>query len=286
MSIHLSIMHPRLLSALALLEPMIQRESPTGKSGPMFARGSSRKPDIWKSRREAETVLRASPWLRAWDRRAIEKYLRYGLRSLPTALHPMVPGASDSSVTLTTTKAQEAWTFLRMNVSPETDRSDPTNRFTSPDLNHGAGEEDCNNPSWIMTAAAPGMAFELLPYLRPPVLYVFGENSQINSAERRQDKLNRTGIGLGGSGGARLGRVKAANVAHSSHMMPMEKINETARLLAGWMETANAEFKQEQEFYRTYDSGKSTQDQTNLSQRWMQMMNEPAGAKRPKKSYL
>ncbi|KAI9694161.1 MAG: hypothetical protein M1822_003432 [Bathelium mastoideum] len=281
------MMHPRLFQALAFLEPTLQRENPTGIDGPMVARGTSRKPDLWKSRQDAEAALRKGTFLRPWDPKAVERYLRFGLREVPTAVYPLSSKVPVGSVTLTTTKAQEAWTLLRMNATTQiTSMLDSTSRYTSPDLTEEAGEDDCNNTSRLMNCPAPCMAFELLPYVRPPVLYVFGSKSHISRPERQKGKLERTGTGLGGSGGASMGRVKAKTITTASHMTPMEKPTEAASILGQWMGEQKNEYEAEKDFHQNHDSGKSVRNQTTLSPQWMQIMDKPAGAPRSLKSSL
>ena len=43
-----------------------------------------------------------------------------------------------------------------------------------------------------------------------------------------------TGTGIGGSGGAKAGRVEKAVVEGSAHMTPIDKTQECAILLAHW----------------------------------------------------
>lgn len=46
-----------------------------------------------------------------------------------------------------------------------------------------------------------------LPRLRPENLWLYGQNSNVNPAPRRAEKLATTGTGIDGSGGARAGKV-------------------------------------------------------------------------------
>jgi pimeloyl-ACP methyl ester carboxylesterase len=281
------MMHPRLFQALAFLEPMIQLENPTGSSGPMVARSASKKPDLWSSRQAAEVALRKGTFLRSWSKGAVDNYLRYGLRDTPTAVYPLSSHVPKGSVTLTTSKAQEAWTFLRMAGSLEKkNRPILTDQYISHDVTNNAGDDHLNNANWLMNCAAPCMAFELLPHIRPPVLYIFGSRSHINNADRQNDKIQRTGTGLGGSGGAASGRVRAQTVIGASHMMPMERHLATAELLGQLLEEQNNEYKAEKRFHSTHESGKSVQNETMLSPQWMEMMDKPAGVKISIKSNL
>ena len=75
-------MHPRLLSTLILIEPVILDGS---DDGPNPALLSTIRRDIWKTRAEAETALRKA--FAAWDRRALESFFKYGLRAVPTTIY-------------------------------------------------------------------------------------------------------------------------------------------------------------------------------------------------------
>ncbi|KAH7555145.1 hypothetical protein BM1_07806 [Bipolaris maydis] len=69
--------------------------------------------------------FRKNKYYSKWDERVLQRWLQYGLRNLPTAVYPrhiQVAGteahvthedASADTVTLTTTKHQEVFTFLR-----------------------------------------------------------------------------------------------------------------------------------------------------------------------------
>ncbi|KAB8253621.1 hypothetical protein BDV32DRAFT_133803 [Aspergillus pseudonomiae] len=276
--VHLSIMHPRLLHSHVFLEPMIQVESPSQLGGPSPARWTSSRPDVWPSREDAETHIRRNAFWRRWDPRAVNAYVQFGLRPVPQSF--------SGAVTLTTTKAQEAWTYLRFNPTTHAGR-DLTERFLNPDLAVTAKEGDNHNPNYVTVCPWSCIAFEFLPYVRPSVLFVFGEKSHINIPARRRDKLERIGTGLGGSGGVAAGRVHAEVLPGSSHMAPLEKVQDTARLISLWLEAQLELYLKEKEFWgRQYNSGKSEQDGRVLSAQWMKCMKEPVDTKRPAKPHL
>lgn len=193
-SVHLSIMHPRVFHSLIFLEPMIQVESPSNLGGRSPALWDSTRPDLWSSRHEAERYIRSDPFWRRWDSRVVDRYIQYGLCALPTALYPLhAPGRPllPEAVTLTTAKAQEAWIYLRLNATPEIDSDDKsgsltrTECFLGPDLSLSAKEGDNNNRNYVTVCPWSCIAFELLPYVRPPVFLIYGEKSHINTPARR-----------------------------------------------------------------------------------------------------
>ncbi|CRG83164.1 hypothetical protein PISL3812_00513 [Talaromyces islandicus] len=274
-------MHPRLFHSLVFLEPMIQTEIPSKLGGPSPGLWASSRPDLWPSAQDAQKYIRGNGFWRRWDPRCVDRYIRFGLRPAPTPSH-------SGAVTLTTTKAQEAWTYLRLNTGPRDHGGGvETERFLNVDLATVAREGDCNNPNYALVCPWSCIAFEYLPFVRPSVLYIFGEKSHINIPERRQDKLERTGKGLGGSGGVAANRVRSEILSKGSHMVPLEKIHDTARLLSSWLESQIRLYRAEKEFWdHGHDSEKSVQDGAALSPQWMKYVNQPVGTKRAIKSRL
>ncbi|KAL4937734.1 hypothetical protein BDV06DRAFT_232381 [Aspergillus oleicola] len=282
--VHLSIMHPRLLHSLVLLEPMIQVESPSKPGGPNPARWTSSRPDVWPSREDAERYIRESSFWRRWDPRSTDQYIQYGLRPAPTVLYP---NSDPGAMTLVTTKAQEAWTYLRLNAVPQhNDGGGTTERFLAVDLAKVPREGDNNNSNYLFVCPWSCIAFEYLPYLRPSVMFIFGEKSHINVPERRGDKLERTGTGIGGSGGIAAGCVKAYILPGTSHMAPLEKVHDTAQAISAWLGSQVGAYQSEKAFWDNYDSKKSESNEMALSSEWMDKVKQPVDINRESKSRL
>ncbi|KAF2813251.1 uncharacterized protein BDZ99DRAFT_252107 [Mytilinidion resinicola] len=241
--VNLSLIHPRLFETLILVDPVVQRVS-SAKGNWAPAQASARRRDFWPSRAAAEKSFKKSKFYQAWDPRVLDRFIKHGLRELPTQLYPTststptIPYPATSTteptltptppqprpVTLTTTKHQEVFTFLRPNLSPS-----PPDRRTHPDLDARA------NPETPFYRPEPIQTFYQLPHLRPSVLYVFGELSDLSTPEFRADKLSMTGVGVGGSGGVKEGRVKEVLFEKTGHLIPMEKVGETAESMAQWV---------------------------------------------------
>jgi isoaspartyl peptidase/L-asparaginase-like protein (Ntn-hydrolase superfamily) len=80
------------------------------------------------------------------------------------------------------------------------------------------------------------LVFQQLPHLRPSVLYIFGSLSFLTlDPEVIKDKMEVTGTGPGGSGGAKEGRVSQVTVQGAGHLIPMEKVEESATHAATWI---------------------------------------------------
>ncbi|KAL9094330.1 MAG: hypothetical protein Q9165_003471 [Trypethelium subeluteriae] len=239
--VNLSLLHPRLLETIVLIDPVIQRyASMQGNFGP--AQASSGRRDRWPSRAAAAAAFKRSKFYQSWDPRVLDRWVQYGLRELPTTLYPHLsselssktssgdtepsrraPESEENGVTLTTTKHMEVFTFIRpnWNVSP--------NRRTHPDNPATA------SPSSPFYRPEPLITFSQLPHLRPPVMYIFGSESAMSAPQLRADKVANTGTGTGGSGGIKEGNVKEVVFDKTGHLIPMEKVGETARTCAEWL---------------------------------------------------
>ncbi|KAF2094885.1 hypothetical protein NA57DRAFT_80054 [Rhizodiscina lignyota] len=248
--VNLSLIHPRLFETIVLIDPVVQRfTNAQGNYQPAYA--SSIRRDRWPSRDEARKAFLRSKFYQAWDPRVMDRWIAYGLRELPTELYPEhqpiqqapatpeaaanAPTEPQREVTLTTTKHSEVFTFLRPHFL-ERDKQGLTvvnpdmERLTHPDLDLR------EHPSSPFYRPEPIITFHNLPFVRPSVLYVFGEDSHLSKPELCNDKLSMTGIGVSGSGGVKAGRVKGVMLKKGGHLMPMEQVGEVADNCCNWLD--------------------------------------------------
>ncbi|KAI5290198.1 hypothetical protein KEM52_000540, partial [Ascosphaera acerosa] len=209
----------------------------------------------------------------AWDPRVLERWIQYGLRELPTALHPLPPQAPPAAatdapaatpVTLTTTKHQEVFTFSRPAYSPA-----QVSRLTHPDFVPGVTG---GHPFY---RAEPNRVFAQLPFLRPSVLYLFAGDSDLSAPEERADKLRLTGTGPGGSGGAAEGRVAHYLFEGVGHMVPMERAAEVAQRAAGWLDGELARFSREEATLASMWAERSPLQKTTMGEDWYAHVPKP-----------
>jgi pimeloyl-ACP methyl ester carboxylesterase len=252
--VNLSLMHPRLFTSLILIDPVIQRlPSAEGNFGP--AKASTTRRELWPSRQAAAEKLKSSKFYKAWDPRVLDRWIQYGLRELPTYHFPYataasatpptitadpstatVPPAKDTEkqVTLRTTKHQEVLTFLRPNF-PTPEYPNPS---TEPNLLTHSDVDPSAQPSSPFYSPVPIATFHRLPYVRPSVFYIFGDPAAgafLSAPVLKADKLAHTGVGVGGSGGVKKGRVSSVTFDGVGHLIPMEVVERTADECVGWL---------------------------------------------------
>jgi pimeloyl-ACP methyl ester carboxylesterase len=225
---HLSHLHPRLLHSLVLVDPIIQPDLEIHKS---LAKLSTSRRDIWPSRKAAAESFRNSKFYRAWDPRVLERWIEFGLRDLPTEQYPEVPdglneGDDGPPVTLSTTVAQEVYFYVRASYHDKRLLQDE-------DLLQDIHPDDRDTSQ--LSRPESQKLFRLLPEVKPSVLYVFGRGSDASPPESRLAKMETTGTGIGGSGGAKAGRVQEV-VLDCGHLVGMERPAECAEATAAFVD--------------------------------------------------
>jgi hypothetical protein len=114
----------------------------------------------------------------------------------------------------------------------------------------------------------PASAVRNLPHLRPSVLYIFGSESEHSRSDLREQKMDLTGTGVGGSGGAREGRVKEVLLPNVGHLIPMEAVTACADAAAEWLKQEMQRWVQEEEEWRRAWESKSVRERRMLSEEW------------------
>lgn len=277
----LSHMHPRLLSGLIFFEALMLDGPPPGPNAAFFA---TNRRDIWPDRDTAEAEWSSSRAFKPWDRRALKRYMDMGFRNTPTKIYPTEhPDVSPTSVTLTTTKHQEAWAFVRPNFRP---RLPEGKKHTPDDLRREkllAPDADPEQEGVYMTLRSEvSLALQRLPDLRPPVIHIFGSKSPFSTPENIELKYSTTGTGKGGSGGIALGKVEKVVMPRTGHFAPLEKIEESAKICEDWLNRIVVTWKEEEEFMRGVAREKSEGgEQRVVSQPWKDLVGKDSLIKRP-----
>ena len=165
----------------------------------------------------------------------LERWLRFGLREkTPQAYsedRKRIEG--EANIALTTSKHQESWTYIRPYFSAFASSLDEgllgVNRRRYPDADPSVLE---THPFY---RAETNLTFDNLPLLRSSVLYVFPRRSPMSTPWLKGKKLDTTGIGKGGSGGVKAGKVKGVELESGSHLITFEKPDECAEIGFVWL---------------------------------------------------
>ncbi|KAI2784372.1 putative toxin biosynthesis protein [Daldinia loculata] len=270
----LSLLHPRLLTTIVLLDPTVteftfQRFGP-GKSA---ARASAFRRETWPTRAAAAESFRRSPFYQTWDPRVLDAWIAHAVRETPTALFPNPE--KDGGATLRTTKHQEVFTFFRPlwpyvdPVTREVDR-DGAPDF-DPDVQHQLRDPASVFPFY---RSEGGSILKHIPEVRPSVLWVFGGDSELGAPEGRKLKTETCGTGDGGSGGLKLGRVDQVVLEGRGHLFPMEIPDECAKHAAAWIGKEMVRWREKEREYEEWVK-LPVKEKTTLSEKFLDNVGRP-----------
>ena len=231
--------------------------------------------DLWPSREAAEASFGRNKFFQAWDRRVFNKFIQFGLRQVPTAIYPY-PNADksvrDESVTLTTTKHQESWSYVRPNFEPQDENLD---HLLSPDLDPKfEGQQLSQRAESVIT-------LENLQHLRPNVFYLFGGKSPLSTEAEQMEKFIKTGVGVGGNGGSRRGKVQRAVISDAGHLLPFETTTQCSTIAAEWLVAYLEEHRRTEDFLKAYGSKKSDAGMRVASKEWNELVRKSPWTLRP-----
>ncbi|KAE8312743.1 Alpha/beta hydrolase family-domain-containing protein [Aspergillus transmontanensis] len=255
---NLALLHPSLLQALVLIDPVIQTENPSKD----YAPASSYRRDIWPTKEDAIQRFQNNKVYLKWDPRVFEKYVEYGLREVPTEIYPEPSELGPQPVTLTTPKAQEVFTFLRPKYEGgrvDLERGEWQNEMHPDDLEEG----------YPFYRPEPAQLFRRLGEMKPSVLYVFGETSELSSPAARQAKMDITGTGIGGNGGVRRQRVKEVTLP-TGHLVPMERVMDCANAIATFSDAELSRWDAERQKYLRRWNAIPRRDKITVDDKWKQ----------------
>ncbi|GKZ98031.1 hypothetical protein AnigIFM59636_001855 [Aspergillus niger] len=272
----LSLMHPRLFSSLTLLDPYLIPDNRDADALTLVYLTVTRR-DIWSSRKEAEKFIRRA--LRSWDPRVLDRWARYGLRNLPTAIHPDAnkdKGDNEVPVTLTTTKHQEAFTLARANLEGHTQLGlSESERAASLEM-VGKAHDALFLPD-ILGPLLDGqkfyrpeyvLAYRLLPHLRPGALFVSGTESGLYEKGHHSDAVKMAGAGFSGSGGQQYSRVKHIVMDKGHHTFPMEMVTQTASCIGPWIAAEGERWRMDEERIAAGWEGLPVKERSTIPEDW------------------
>ncbi|KAH6894423.1 Alpha/beta hydrolase family-domain-containing protein [Thelonectria olida] len=260
---NVSLLHPRLLTSLVLLDPVISHYASTPESriaGPAASSISRR--ESWPSRADAAAAFNRSRFYQSWDPRVLDRWISHGVSPVP----------GSDAVTLTTPKHQELFTFLRPSwPAYAPDGKTLLRPDLVPDLDASLNHK---YPTYPLYRPEGASTVDRLPNVRPGVLYVFGGKSDISPVELQDEKMTITGSGLGGSGGIKAGRVKKVVGEEYGHLIPMENPNLCAQAAAEWIQAELEKWWTDQRKYEEW-AKRPLAEKNTVSDEWYSYLGKP-----------
>jgi hypothetical protein len=120
----------------------------------------------------------------------------------------------------------------------------------------------------------PPTTLKRIAELRPGVLYVFGSLSDMSSPESCRYKVDITGTGTGGSGGAKEGMVEGVMLEGIGHLVAMEASEKCADAAAVWLGKEVTRFEKERMEYIEWTK-QSFEAKTTFSEEWKRRIGPP-----------
>ncbi|KAJ5621281.1 hypothetical protein N7528_006064 [Penicillium herquei] len=223
----LSSWHPTLFHSFVFIEPGLDLNYGEKIVLPWIYSNLKRK-EGWETRAEAEKRAIKSQHADSWNEKAKLRLMHYGV---------FQPDATVNKWNLTMAKDQVASVVFRHNpgsigMGPGgLDDVTLAQREIVPDSNPAdIGKE-------LFYRRELRMGWDLLPGMRPWVLYVNGGNSpDFGDPKVREERARRTGTGVGGNGGMKLGAVKQVVIDDGKHTMPFDRsLDEVVPHVRDWL---------------------------------------------------
>ena len=164
--------------------------------------------------------------------------------------------------------------YLRPNFAGEdADGAPIVDRETHPDIDLTTTE------TYPFYRPEPPIVYGKLPNLRSSALYLFGSTSDLSRPEARQQKLDITGIGVGGSGGVEEDRVKAVVIEDAGHLVPFTHPNDCAGAAAAFVADEVKRWRLNEETWRRQWEIRRKTEKTMLTDGWRRNLGGDPRAK-------
>ena len=263
---NLAHFHPRLLTSLILLDPVISPYASTpGPISESPAAFSLRRRALWTPRSEAQSKFEKNPFYKAWDPRVLDRWMEFGIRDVKEGEVQSITGeeGNGGEVTLSTTKHQENFTFFRpSHQAYNAEGKELIHPELVPDIDPSG-----SIPNYPFYRPEPSLTLSRLPTLRPSVLYIRGGTSNISTPEVVAECMRLTGQGRGGSR-----RAENVMLEGCGHLVPMEAPGECARFASGWVgREVRRWWEGEGRRFEEW-KGKSVEEKTKLGPDWYEFI--------------
>lgn len=90
----------------------------------------------------------------------------------------------------------------------------------------------------------------------------------------RKEKMDRTGSGVGGSGGVKEGRVKEVVLERTGHLVAMEAVDACADAAATWLGQELKRWREEEDAFQQDWSRRPSRDKLVISEEAKKLLNK------------
>ena len=267
--VYLSHWLPRLFEGMICIEPGLDVEYGRGIIF-QWIKGVLHQRDEYESRDEAERAIIKGYNAKGWHPSVQDRLKEHGVHHHLGKFKMMMK------------REQVAGLVVRFNPGRQGNRDVITEeeREEVPDL-----EPSDWNPGHCYRQELKG-AWDLLPNVRPRVLYINGGRSPFFGRTKvRDERAKITGTGAGGNGGLNIGAVEQLNIKKGEHTMVFDShIDEIAESSAKWLVTEVRRWQNGPERRRKEWQAKSRQERQSLPQGFREAID--AAAKEEKRPPL
>lgn len=193
------------------------------QTGLKQARAMIKRRERFSDRASVKAAIGRSSYYKRWHPRTLAALLRHGFVE-----------EADGSMRTINSPHLELGHMYRGNLGAAgaegLETMTPEQRTRVPDLVPGA--------NWVapLYRSEAVLALEALPHVRPSVQYIVGDQSGHGAPSLQKVRMERTGAGVGGSGGALHGQVEEYYVKGGQHTIPLDMhVEETASVAASWV---------------------------------------------------
>lgn len=264
---HLSLLHARLFSTLILFDPVINIFSSKQVGAINGVRLSASRRHTWPSREAAANSFRRSRFYSSWDPRVLEAWVTHAICDTPT-------GAG-----LVTSPHQEVFTFFRP-LYPYVKADGTVDRKGAPDFDPAMNDPPHPNHPFPFYRSEGSTVLAQLPHVRPSVLWVFGESSDINlPPSTRSETVKTCGSGPDGSGGIDADRVAEIVLQGRGHLFPMEVPGLCAEHAATWVSQEMCRYRKDEREYEEW-ARLPLEEKSTLNQDFVSRLGRPSFGKK------
>lgn len=123
---------------------------------------------------------------------------------------------------------------------------------------------------------------DMMPRLRPNVLFIFGGLSDVGTPQVQKALMENTGISIGGSGGVKEGAVSKHVFENLGHLMPMDDPAGCANVASAWLGKELKFWAEKEAKFKEEWSKVPAIEKSMVSEEWKERIGGPLRPPGPK----